>query len=212
MDTFLAALSEMGFFPPANALDLFEEYAQLLAHSNRHMNLVSASDLPHLWGRHLLDSISPLLLRAVPEEGDLLDIGSGAGLPGIPLAICAPRLRITMVESIGKKARFIERAIDTLGLCNASVQRCRFEAIDDPHRYDFCTARAVSSVRDILPKVSHLVKSGGKAIFYKSRDFESELEGIDGLLERASFKPPVVFAAKNHETFERRVLLVFEKI
>jgi 16S rRNA (guanine527-N7)-methyltransferase len=208
-DTFIDTITDFDFTLPPKALDLLQEYVDLLFRANRRTNLVSSTDLPIFWTRHILDSIAPLLLKIVSGPAELLDIGSGAGLPGIPIAICAPNLDVTMVESIGKKARFIERAVSALDLPNARAEIRRYESLDRMLTYDFCVSRAVSSVADMLPSISRLVRPGGKAIFYKSREFASELSESNVLDE---FGSPTVYSMGNYAAFGGRVLIVFERL
>src|SRR3546814_9345506 len=98
-----------------------------------------------MWALHLLDSLA--MHPFVRDIGSLADLGSGAGLPGIPLAIAVPVLRVTLVESNGKKARFLREAVRTLGLDNAQVAESRAEALARPGAFAAITARAMATLR-----------------------------------------------------------------
>jgi len=131
---------------------------------NRTYNL-TAIRYPHeMVTRHLLDS-----LAMVPhvESGTLADLGTGPGLPGIPLAIARPQLQVTLVESNGKKARFLREAVRQLGLGNARVAESRAEALDEPAAYDNLTARAMDTLAGIVAVGGHLLRPGGHLLAMK---------------------------------------------
>src|SRR3546814_6110275 len=115
-------------------------YRALLDRWNHTYNLTAIRDPRAMVALHLLDSLA--MHPFVREVGSLADLGSGAGLPGIPLAIAVPALRITLVESNGKKARFLREAVRTLGLDNAQVAESRAEALARPAPFGAVTAHA----------------------------------------------------------------------
>ena len=96
-------------------------------------------------------------------SGALADLGTGPGLPGIPLAIVKPGLRVTLVESNGKKARFLREAVRQLGLADVRVAESRIEEVDEPGAYDAITARALATLPLILELGGHLLKPGRRA-------------------------------------------------
>ena len=151
-------LAAMGL-DPALAGPLLD-YLALLARWNRTYNLTAVRDPAEMVSRHLLDSLAML-----PWLGDverLADLGTGPGLPGIPLAIARPDLQVTLVESNGKKARFMRQALRELGLPNAEVHASRIEAFDAPGAFDAITARALATLPLILELGGHLLAPGGK--------------------------------------------------
>lgn len=139
-------------------------YLALLARWNRTYNLTAIRDPHEMVTRHLLDS-----LAMVPhvESGSLADLGTGPGLPGIPLAIARPRLQVTLVESNGKKARFLREAVRQLGLGNARVAESRAEALAEPEAYDHLTARALDTLAGIVAVGGHLLRRGGTLLAMK---------------------------------------------
>ena len=144
-------------------------YLALLDRWNRTYNLTAIRDPGEMVTRHLLDSLA---MHAFVEDGALADLGTGPGLPGIPLAIAKPRLRVTLVESNGKKARFLREAVRTLGLGNARVAESRAEAVDvQVHNggaaYDAITARALDTLAGIIKVGGHLLKPGGHLLAMK---------------------------------------------
>ena len=139
-------------------------YLALLDRWNRTYNLTAIRDPGEMVTRHLLDSLA---MHAFVEDGALADLGTGPGLPGIPLAIARPQLQVTLVESNGKKARFLREAVRTLGLGNARVAESRAEALDEPGAYDTITARALDTLAGIIKVGGHLLKPGGRLLAMK---------------------------------------------
>lgn len=151
-------------------------YLALLLRWNRTYNLTAVRDPHDMVVRHLLDS-----LAAVPYldgAGTLADLGTGPGLPGIPLAIARPSLRVALVESNGKKARFLREAVRTLRLDNAQVHECRAEALDRPGAFDAITARALAALADILGFGGHLLRPGGRLLALKGARPDAEIAAL----------------------------------
>ena len=145
------------------------DYLALLARWNRAYNLTAVRDPREMVVRHLLDSLAmhaamaPLAARG----GALADLGTGAGLPGIPLAIAHRGLQVTLVESNGKKARFLREAVRTLVLPNARVAEARIEAAPGSGTFDAITARALATLPRILELGGHLLAPGGRLLAMK---------------------------------------------
>ena len=150
-------------------------YLALLDRWNRTYNLTAIRDPREMVIRHLLDSLA---MHPFVESEALADLGTGPGLPGIPLAIAKPRLQVTLVESNGKKARFLREAVRTLGLANARVAESRAEALDEPEAYDAITARALDTLAGIIEVGGHLLKPGGKLLAMKGVRPEEEIAAL----------------------------------
>lgn len=144
-------------------------YLELLARWNRTYNLTAVRDPREMVVKHLLDSLAmhPFVDPLVASGGALADLGTGAGLPGIPLAIVKPGLRVTLVESAGKKARFLREAVRTLGLNDVRVAEARIEAFDEPGQYAAITARALATLPLILELGGHLLRADGQLLAMK---------------------------------------------
>ena len=170
LDAGLAALG----LDPALALPLLA-YLALLDRWNRTYNLTAIRDPREMVGKHLLDSLA---MHPYIGAGHLADLGAGAGLPGIPLAIARPALQVTLVESNGKKARFLREAVRTLGLANARVAESRAEALDEPGAYDAITARALATLPLIIELGGHLLKPGGRLLAMKGAVPDDEIAGL----------------------------------
>ncbi|MEG2802756.1 16S rRNA (guanine(527)-N(7))-methyltransferase RsmG [Stenotrophomonas sp.] len=141
-------------------------YLALLDRWNRTYNLTAIRDPLEMVTRHLLDSLA---MQPHLESGTLADLGTGPGLPGIPLAIARPQLQVTLVESNGKKARFMREAVRQLGLDNARVAESRAEALAEPGHYDHLTARAMDTLAGIIAVGGHLLRPGGRLLAMKGQ-------------------------------------------
>ncbi len=163
----------------ALALDLDEaQLARLVAHLdllddwNTRMNLTAIRDRPSQLTKHLLDSLAVLPYL----QGErIADVGSGAGFPGIPLAIVEPHRHFTLIESTGKKCRFLEHVRDTLELKNVEVVQSRAEGYKPEVRFDTVIARAVGPIADLVKVAGPLVVGGGRLLAMKGRYPEAEL-------------------------------------
>lgn len=145
------------------------DYLALLARWNRTYNLTAVRDPAEMVGKHLLDSLAmhPFVDALVERDGALADLGTGPGLPGVPLAIVKPGLRVTLVESNGKKARFLREAVRQLGLKHVRVAESRIEALDEPGRYAAITARALATLPLIVELGGHLLREDGVLLAMK---------------------------------------------
>lgn len=150
-------------------------YLELLAKWNRAYNLTAVRDPAEMVARHLLDSLAVLPFVHGPP---LADIGSGAGLPGIPLAIAQPDLAVTLVESNGKKARFLREAVRTLPLPNVTVRETRVQDAVGP--FATVTARAFASLADMLAGGGHLLARDGRWLAMKGRIDRDEIAAVPG--------------------------------
>ena len=164
----------------ALALDLDEAtLAKLVAHLdllddwNTRMNLTAIRDRPSQLTKHLLDSLTVLPYL----QGErIADVGSGAGFPGIPLAIVEPHRHFTLIESTGKKCRFLEHVREALGLPNVEVVQSRAESYQPAVRFDTVIARAVGPLADLVKVAGPLVVGGGRLLAMKGRYPQAELE------------------------------------
>ncbi|HVI25400.1 MAG TPA: 16S rRNA (guanine(527)-N(7))-methyltransferase RsmG [Xanthomonadaceae bacterium] len=181
---------------PALATPLLA-YLDLLQRWNRAYNLTAVRDPREMVVRHLLDSLA---MHPFVADGNLADLGTGPGLPGIPLAIARPALRVTLVESNGKKARFLREAVRTLGLANAEVAESRIEALDRPGAFDAITARALATLPQILALGGHLLKADGLLLAMKGARPDDEIAALPPGWRLESVQPLTVpgLAAERH--------------
>ncbi|MCA9289695.1 MAG: 16S rRNA (guanine(527)-N(7))-methyltransferase RsmG [Phycisphaerales bacterium] len=179
-DAFHDAVADAGLELDAAELGRLGRYLTLLLDANRRFNLTAIRDPDEAWMRHVFDSLTlvPYVLQA--GASTLADIGSGGGLPGIPLAIVLPDLSVTLVETTGKKATFLREVVATLGLANVTVVNDRVETLgqDRTHReqYDVVTARALGRLNVLLELVIPLVRVGGHGLAIKGEQAASEVD------------------------------------
>lgn len=166
-------------------LDRLARYLALVLEANTWMNLTAIREEDAAWRRLIIDSLTVLpgldMLDPGSSPGNMvIDVGSGAGLPGVPLAIARPGLKVTMLEATGKKAAFIQSCIDALGLTNAKVVAERAETIgQDPQfrgQYAAAVSRAVGPMSLVLEYCLPLVSVGGRVLAMKGPKAEQELE------------------------------------
>jgi 16S rRNA (guanine527-N7)-methyltransferase len=168
-------LKIMGIELPETAPGKLIDYLGLLNHWNRAFNLTAIRDSDEMLSKHLLDSIG---VMPYIGEGLILDVGSGAGLPGIPLAIAMPRNRFVLIDSNGKKTRFLTQARIALGLDNVEIVNQRVEAyspMKDDHRiyFDAVVARAYASSNEIIKNTAHLHKPETRILIMQGKLDES---------------------------------------
>lgn len=147
-------------------------YQALLAKWNRVYNLTAIRDAGDMLTHHLLDSLAavPHLMRWADREGlpaRVMDVGSGGGLPGIPLAITCPALQVTMVDIVQKKTAFLTQCKAELGLANASVHWGHVERLNDPQGYAVLTSRAFAELADFVTLAGHLLAPDGHVVAMK---------------------------------------------
>ncbi len=150
---------------PDDFIEKAEAYHDLILSWSQRMNMVSKKDLGTLLERHILDSIVPA--PVIPESGYLIDIGSGAGFPAIPLALIRPRLNITMIEARHKKVLFLKEVCSKLNLVNVTIVEVRLEDFAPDHMFDIATVRALPRWKQRLPQIKNLLKQSGKLIYYE---------------------------------------------
>ena len=159
-------------------LDRFEVYCRELLAWNRKFNLTAITDRYGVMTRHFLDSLSCLL--AVPRlAGRVIDVGTGAGFPGLPLKIARPHIQLTLVEATGKKVAFLRHLVGELGLENVTILHNRIETVgrDPDHReqYRLAVARAVAELRVLAEYMLPLLRPGGMMLAQKGTDPAAEV-------------------------------------
>ncbi len=180
-----AGLEALGL-PAALATPLLA-YLALLARWNATYNLTAIRDPRDMVAKHLLDSLA--MQPFVRGLRTLADLGTGPGLPGIPLAIATPGLQVTLVESNGKKARFLREAVRQLGLGNVQVAESRIEAFQPGTHFDAITARALATLPLILELGGHLPGPGGRLLAMKGVVPDEEIAALPAGWRLAAVHP-----------------------
>ncbi|MEE4277952.1 MAG: 16S rRNA (guanine(527)-N(7))-methyltransferase RsmG [Halieaceae bacterium] len=184
-----AGLAEMALDVDERAQTRLLDYLELLQRWNSAYNLTAIRDASTMVTRHLLDSLA-LLPHA--GSGRLIDVGSGAGLPGVPLAIVQPWRSVTVLDSNGKKTRFLEHTRLTLGLDNLEVIRARCEEYRPALLYDQLTSRAFAALDDMIRGCCHLLAPDGEYLAMKGQYPEAELEAAKTLARLIAVEPLAV--------------------
>jgi 16S rRNA (guanine527-N7)-methyltransferase len=166
---------------PAAAATLFGEQIEVarsftneLARRGEELGLIGPLELPRLWTRHILNSA--LLAPLLEARGRVADVGSGAGLPGLVLAIARPDVEFVLIEPMERRTDWLRSEADRLGLQNVTVLRGRAEDVADDVVVDQVTARAVSALAKLIPLTVPLVRSGGQLILMKGARVDEEIE------------------------------------
>ena len=162
-DQLAAGVAALGLTLPAGAEAKLLAYLALLEKWNRVYNLTAVRDAERMVSHHLLDSLAavPFFQGGCPDLIRVLDVGSGGGLPGIPLAIARPELQVTLIDSIAKKTAFLLQAKAELGLNNLNVVTGRVEDFRPESGFDFITSRAFSDLKEFVMLTRHLLNPAG---------------------------------------------------
>lgn len=170
-----AGLTALGVDVPGEAQSRLLAYVALLARWNRVYNLTAVRDPAEMMRRHVLDSLAVLPHLQGPR---VIDVGSGAGLPGIPLAIASPACRFVLLDANAKKTRFLIHAVGELALTNVEVVRSRVEDYRPESGFDSVISRAFASLADMLALTARLCRPGGRLLAMKGRIEPDELAAI----------------------------------
>ena len=196
-------------------LDQFARYAELLIDWNLRFNLTSIVDPRDIVIKHFLDSLS--VIRSIPPGPiKLIDVGAGAGLPGLPIKLVRPEVSLTLLEATRKKCDFLKAVIDDLHLTDVQVINARAEdagrAVEHREVYDVAIARAVGEMPVLLEYVLPLVKIGGRAIAQKSREVLNEVQHAELALSTLGGRLDDIVAVQVPQLNEARYLVVIEKV
>lgn len=174
-----AGLERLGVAADGVALDRLARYHALLTEWNARIDLTAVLEPEEMVDRHYLDSAAPLALDLIPQGARVIDVGTGAGLPGIPLCILRPDLRVTLLDAQRKRVTFLQAAIEALDLPAQAVHmRAEDAARDEARReaYDVAVSRAVAATPTLLELTLPFVRVGGRAIAWKGPGLQAELE------------------------------------
>ena len=162
--------------------DQLKEYTSLLREWNEKINLVSRKDMDRLETKHLAHCLTITNFLRLMPKAQVLDVGTGGGLPGIPLAICYPQARFTLMDSIGKKVMVVEDMVKRLNLKNVEIRRGRVEELPKKRTYDFIIGRAVSALPTFFGWVNNKIRKGARnspangILYLKGGDYTEELK------------------------------------
>ncbi len=208
--------SLVGINLSAKQVAAFQRYETELLAWNARFNLTAIRDSEAIRSKHFLDSLTCVLAwRDRPPE-NLIDIGTGAGFPGIPLKIVCPRMRLTLVESVGKKLDFCRHIVDTLGLDQVTLIKARAEELgrQAQHRekYDWAVARAVANLPVLAEYLLPLVSVGGRMLAQKGESGPAEAHNAEKAIHILGGRLQQLVPVLLPGVVEERYLVVVEKI
>ena len=172
------------WFPslPKETWAQLREYTDLLREWNAKINLVSRKDMERLETKHLAHCLTITNFLRLMPKAQVLDVGTGGGLPGIPLAICYPQAKFTLMDSIGKKVMVVEDMVHRLGLKNVEIRRGRVEEMPKKRSFDFVIGRAVTALPTFFGWVNNKIRKGSRnspangILYLKGGDYSEELK------------------------------------
>lgn len=180
MERLQSKAEQLGIRLSEKQLEQFQCYYERLIEKNKVMNLTAITEYEEVVDKHFVDSILLGSVKELSGKKRVIDVGTGAGFPGIPLKIVYPELEITLLDSLNKRVKFLDEVIEELGLTGIQAVHSRAEdlAQDAAHRqqYDICVSRAVANLATLSEYCIPFVKQGGYFISYKSTQIEEELK------------------------------------
>ena len=177
---FYRDLEEFDIVLSSFQVDQFLTYYELLIEKNKVMNLTAITDFEEVLKKHFIDSLSLVKVCDLKDDISLLDVGTGAGFPGIPLKIAFPALKVTLLDSLNKRVNFLQEVIESLELDDIEALHGRAEDFAKPNlmreQFDFCVSRAVANLSTLSEYCLPYVKIGGEFISYKSGEITEEMK------------------------------------
>ena len=183
---FIKDLSAIGVDLTEEQIQQFLKYYELLVEWNSFMNLTAITEYDEVMKKHFVDSLTLIKTYDVHREVSVIDVGTGAGFPGLALKIAYPQLQVTLLDSLNKRINFLNNVIEQLGLIGIETVHGRAEDFSKPgklrEKFDLCVSRAVANMSTLTEYCLPFVKLGGEFISYKSEKIEEEMNGAQNAI------------------------------
>lgn len=198
------------------AVKKLERYMDMILARNEHINLTAIRDREEFVLKHYIDSISLIGLPQFDEAADVIDVGTGGGFPGVPLAVLAPDKNFVLVDSLRKRLRVIDEFCAELGINNVRTVHGRAEELarNKEHRekYDLCVSRAVANLSTLCELCIPFVRTGGRFVSYKGKDAEAELKAAERAIAELGGRYEETLPAPLDKVGDEHKLIFIKKI
>lgn len=214
LDQFKKGLSDLNINLIEKQIEQFLKYYEILVETNKVMNLTAITEFDEVIEKHFLDSLSLVRVFDLNRNVKILDLGTGAGFPGIPLKITFPEIDIVLADSLNKRVKFLNEVVETLQLKQVETVHGRAEELAKNKKYreqfDLCTSRAVANLSSLSEYCIPFVKEGGRFISYKSGEIEEEVDQAKRAIHVLGGKLDQVYKFDLHE--QKRSFVIIEKV
>ena len=216
VDELKAVAKEYGLELTTAQMTQFNTYYDLLVEWNQKINLTAITEPKDVAIKHMIDSLSCFKPNLFEENCSLIDVGTGAGFPGLPLKIFFPSLKLTLLDSLNKRVKFLQLVVDTLGLKDVNVIHARSEEAAKNKKYreqfDFATARAVARLPILCEYCLPFVKLNGMFIALKGRQYEEEIAEAGKAIKVLGGKLVKTMPVKLPEIDDKRAVIYVQKV